>query len=607
MTAMPQHQHNSVGAVARRLARSRRQARELRAHGPWAGGLAPHPGDPTGERAPGTAGFTTVDATIRPLGRARYQRLGWGPGEVHLVRTDLGQVPSGDRAVARRSLLYVAHHTDVHVCDSQSPARMEGGEAYGWVNPGSDGGHRPQETCTTQVLDRLVAATNAVAVSPVSGAPMAWCIQTGDNTDNRTVSEVRWWLDVLAGRPVTPNTGAPGRYEGLQRSAWRTVWHPDRPGWDFRQKHGFPHLPGFLDAAVSTFQPVGLEVPWLAVFGNHDQIFSGTFGAATGLRIDLIEPMLAASSRKPANALGMIRAIVQATVVGPDQQRWERWSRGPGVHGVTPDPDARRCLTLQQYLAELLADGADGEGPGPAGHGFAPSHLVEGASWWSRPEGEHLQVIGLDTCNHTNGDGGAMGPRQTAWLEDELSRHHRRWRDEGGRWVEGDGVDRLVVLASHHNSWTMDNTRDDEFDPGPRTLGHDLLALLERFPNVVLWLNGHSHEHRICAHPRPGGGPGAGLWEVNTSSTIDFAQQGRTIELFDNRDGTVSILVTVLDHAAPPLVPYRSADGWTVERLASVSRELAANDDRWFDPMDLLGLPEDRNVELVVSVPFPLS
>jgi hypothetical protein len=54
-------------------------------------------------------------------------------------------------------------------------------------------------------------------------------------------------------------------------------------------------------------------------------------------------------------------------------------------------------------------------------------------------------------------------------------------------------------------------------------------------------------------------------------------------------------------------VPYRSDRGWTPDRLASLSRELAANDDRWFDPLDLLGLPEDRNVELLVSAPFRLT
>lgn len=609
MAAMPAHEHNSVGAVARRLRRSRTLRTDLRRYGPWAAGLAEHAGDRPGD-GPGSAGWTTVDATIRPLGTDRYRRLGWAPGEPHLVRADLGIEPSEGRAATRRSLLYVAHHTDVHVCDAQAPARVEGGEAYGWVNPGSDSGHRPQETCTTQVLDQLVRATNAVAVSPVSGAPMAWCIQTGDNTDNRTTAEVRWWLDVLGGRPVTPNTGAPGRYEGLQRSGWRTVWHPDRRGWDLRQRAGFPHLPGFLDAAVSTFRPEGLQVPWLAVFGNHDQLFTGTFGPPADrnpIRIDRLEPMLWATSRKPANALGLVRAIVHASLLGPDPQRWERWSRGPGVHTVAADPDARRPLTLQRYLAEILADGADGSGPGPVGHGFGPEHLAGDRSWWTRAEGDRLQVIGLDTCNHTNGDGGGIGPRQRAWLEAELGRHHARHRDEAGRWVEGGGTDRLVVIASHHNTWTMANATDDEFDPGPRTTGAELVALLDRFPNVVLWLNGHSHQHKVAPRRRSAGEPGDGWWEVNTASAIDFGQQGRTVEVFDNGDGTLSLLVTVLDHAAPPLVPYHSPEGWTSARLASVSRELAANDDRWFVPTSLLGAREDRNVELVVRAPFAVG
>ncbi len=148
---MPAHDQNSVGDVVRRLRRSRALRADLRRSGPWADGLADHAGE-----GPGTQGWTTVDATIRPLGTDRYRRLGWAPGEPHLLRTDLGIEPSAD--AVRRSLLYVAHHTDVHVCDTQSPARVEGSEAYGWVNPGSDSGHRPQETCTTQVLDRTGAS-----------------------------------------------------------------------------------------------------------------------------------------------------------------------------------------------------------------------------------------------------------------------------------------------------------------------------------------------------------------------------------------------------------------------------------------------------------------
>ncbi|MEO6988764.1 MAG: TIGR03767 family metallophosphoesterase [Aquihabitans sp.] len=592
---MPQHQANSFGQVIARLQRSRRFSRDIRRAGAHSVGLATSPGP-----VPGTA-TTTLDATIRPVGRSRYRRLGWAPGEPHLVRDDLGVTASPDRAATRRSLLYVAHHTDVHVCDTQAPARMVGGESFGWVNPGADSGHRPQETCTTQVLDALVQATNAVAISPVSGAPMAFCIQTGDNTDNRTTAELAWWLDVLDGGSVTPNTGAEGRYEGVQRSGWRAVWHPDRPGWDRRQAEGFPHLPGFLDGAVAPFDATGLSMPWLTVFGNHDVIFSGSFGPARGLRIDLLEPMLMDTSRNPVSATGLVRAIVHASTLGADPNRWARLSKGPGVIDVTPDPDARRVVPVDEFLSRLLA--TDG-GIGPAGHGFTTDNLADHTTWWSRPEGDHVQVIGLDTCNHTTGDSGRMGPAQTAWLEAELARHHSRWQDREGCWIEGDGTDRLVVLASHHNSWTMGNRHEDEYDPGDPTDGDALVELVGRFPNVVLWLNGHSHEHQIVPHLT---GAGTGWWEVNTASAIDFAQQGRTVELFDNGDDTLSLLITVLDHSAEPMVPYRSDDGWTPGRLASISRELSANDDRWFDPMLLLGQPEDRNVELLVASPFPLS
>lgn len=601
---MPHHQANSLGDIAGRVRRSRAMARALRRSG------ASHPGELDPGQGPVEPGWTTAVATIRPLGRGRYRRLGWAPGEVHLLRTDLRVEPAEDRAATRRSLLYVAHHTDTHVCDAQAPARLEGGEVYGWLNPGSDGGHRPQETCTAQVLDRAVAATNALAVSPLTGARMDYALFTGDNTDNRTAGEVRWWLDVLDGRPVTPNTGAPGRYEGLQRSGWRAVWHPDREGWDRRQQAGYPHLPGFLDAAVAPFEPAGLQVPWLAVFGNHDRLFLGTFGPARGVRVDLVEPMLAASGLKPNSARGMIRAVLEATRYGPDRLRWERSARRrSGVQRVTPDPEARRALAVDEYLAQVLASGredapAEFRGAGPAGHGFTPLDLVEHRTWWSRPVGDHVQLVGLDTCNHTAGDGGGIGPRQLAWLEDELARCHTSWRDRSGREVHGPGPDRLVVLVAHHATWTIDNTREDGFDPGPRTTGDGLVELVDRFPNVVLWLNGHTHEHRIVAHRRSGGR--GGWWEVNTGSGIDFGQQGRTVELLDNGDGTLSIVSTVVDHAAPPMVPYRSGTGWTAEELASMSRELAANDDQWIDPWSLLGRPEDRNVELVVSAPFPV-
>ncbi len=580
---MPAHDESPLKGVPDRLRRSRQMARGARRAGlaPVAPRQASAPSDPPVR--------TTFDATIRPVGTGRYRRLDWAPGEPHVVRDDLGVVARAERVAARRSLLYLAQHTDVHVCDAQAPARLEGGDAFGWVNPGSDGGHRPQETCTTQVLDRLVVATNAVATSPLSGAAMAWCIQTGDNVDNRTTAELRWWIDVLDGRPVTPDTGAEGVYEGVQRSRWKGAWHPDRAGWDRRARAGFPYLPGFLDAAVAPFEPVGLDVPWLAVFGNHDLIFQGTFGAAGRVRLDSLGQMLEGTSCKPVGPQGLTQALGVATALGPDQVRWERSARGPWVQQVTADLAARRPVSTEEYLAALLDSGPAGlGGPGPDGHGYTDDDRMAGRTWWSRAEGDHVQVIGLDTCNHANGDGGGIGPGQMAWLQAELERCR----------------DRVVILASHHSTWTMTNATDDEADPGPRALGPEMIDLVDRNPHVVLWINGHTHEHTVVAHRRAPAAGGGGWWELNTASGIDFGQQGRTIELFDNGDGSLSIVATVLDHAAPPRVAHRRDGRWTPAELASTSRELAANDDQWIDPLRGLGRVEDRNVELLVGSPL---
>ncbi len=305
----------------------------------------------------------------RPSGAragAGYNRLVWAPGEPHLARADLGAAPQAGRVERRRSVVYLAHHTDTHVCDAQNPARLEPGERFAWFDPGADGGHRPQETCTAQVLDQMVRATNAVAVSPLTGASMAACVQTGDNTDNRTTAETTWWLDVLGGRQTRPDTGAVGRYEGIQRSAARWSYQADDPTGTAHGRAGHPALPGFLDGSLAPFQPAGLEVPWLAVMGNHDSVFLGTFGPMPGLRFDRFAELLTGAARKPTSVPGMLTALAHATFVGIDPRRWDRHAGRRGTQAVTADPAARHPLELEEYVQALLDDGDRRRGPGSA-------------------------------------------------------------------------------------------------------------------------------------------------------------------------------------------------------------------------------------------------
>ena len=123
-------------------------------------------------------------------------------------------------------------------------------------------------------------------------------------------------------------------------------------------------------------------------------------------------------------------------------------------------------------------------------------------------------------------------------------------------------------------------------------------ALLHGFPNVVLWVNGHSHVNRVTPHP----GPDGGFWEVLTAAHVDWPQQSRIVELVDNRDGTLSIFGTLVEHAAPAR-PSGIGPGRVLD-LASWSRELSFNDPQ--AKLGALGGEQDRNVELVLPAPFAL-
>jgi hypothetical protein len=84
----------------------------------------------------------------------------------------------------------------------------------------------------------------------------------------------------------------------------------------------------------------------------------------------------------------------------------------------------------------------------------------------------------------------------------------------------------------------------------------------------------------------------------------------------DNRDGTLSIFGTVLDHAGAPDPGTAATPGRSVPLLASISRELSFNDpdaDEQPDPGteesdgSRRGRRSDRNVELLLRNPYPTA
>ena len=155
---------------------------------------------------------------------------------------------------------------------------------------------------------------------------------------------------------------------------------------------------------------------------------------------------------------------------------------------------------------------------------------------------------------------------------------------------------------SHHNSLTLNNGAQPAFGATqPLIHADEFIAMLHEYPNMVAWINGHTHNNTIQAHPTPD--RDGGFWEITTASCIDFPQQQQMIEIVDNRDGTMSLFTTVVDHASPA---EWTTDDFSQVGLASLSRELASND---FTEKPLMrrGAPDDRNTELLLPAPFDLS
>jgi metallophosphoesterase (TIGR03767 family) len=506
--------------------------------------------------------------------RAAYRALTELEGEPHQVRHDLVGDTTRKEVTPERAIIAIGHITDLHVTDVQSPARFE------FVNRHADDPRfrelitmqRPHEALNVHAIEAMVKALNAIEAAPVTGLPLQLVAMTGDSIDNTQRNELANFLALLDGGMVRPDSGAPG-YEGVQLVDWPDdiFWKPDGgPDSDtFRRELGFPAAPGLLDRAMEPFQATGLRRRWLGCYGNHEEVCQG---------VGITTPALAramAGSRKP---------VELPPDIDPDHavemfvQQPEFFMTGRFLD-VTADTD-RRPITRQEFVDMHLRSGP---------HGFSEQNRAGGTAYYVH-DTRAIRFITLDTVCPGGGADGSIDAPQLHWIERRLEEAHSSFRSRDGSIVRTRHDDRLVVVLSHHGFETLANPH------GPP--GRDqLMELLLRFQNVVLWLNGHIHANRIAPRAAPLGGHG--LWEVTTSSLVDWPCQGRLVELFDAGEDMLAIACTMLDHDGA----LRVGDG-ALDDLAGLHRELAGNVPRnGFDSWRA-GRREDRNVILLVQKPF---
>ncbi len=441
-----------------------------------------------------------------------------GAGEPLVDRIELG-APAAPGALLAR----LAHLTDAHVLDASSPARVTFLDRLGVPFQST---FRPQETLTVQVLAGALAAVRALAPD--------LAIQGGDLIDNAQSNELEHGLSALRGRRVVPGSGA-RRYLGVQ-SALNTDPFYYRPDVDA------PRHPGLLAEAVRPVSGRGAGVSILPVLGNHDALVSGAALPTPGTRALALggralwspPPGVSLPSRTRLGAIaspdappdpGLIDSLLTQALAGPTVT-------------VPADP-ARRELSFAEVVDRLGRAAPPGVGAG--------SRLNYGFD-----AGPRVRLIVLDLVRRGGGSEGLVTGDQLAFAQAELARAASRW----------------IIVICHQPL---------EGSAG----GMALLAVLDRSPNVIAVLSGHTHRNRIRSRPTAAGG----YWLISTGSLIDYPQQVRAVRVLATADGGVAIQTWMLDHVYPG-------------RLGTTARQLSYLDAQGGRPGGYAGTRRDRNVTL---------
>jgi uncharacterized repeat protein (TIGR01451 family) len=424
-------------------------------------------------------------------------------------------------------------------------------------------------------------------------------------------------------------------------------YDPDQPTGDWA---AWPEYDGLLDRAeMLSLTPAGLNVPSYWVNGNHDVLVQGNEDA---------------NQEFENIAMGCFKALgttaVPGSFPGPDALDPNVLFSPTAVGMLVPPDPLRRFVSKQQIKAVIGANNVDNR------HGFgfvnpAQNQASNGsASYyaWNPPQTPGVRFIAIDT----NSEGGIVGEGpQSGSSDGNLDHPQFLWlRDELNK-AENQG--KLIVIFGHHPVRSMNSVVPDEAtgectgvqhnhgdtpehdtnpgcDPDPRnseplhfgnpeqtaefgSTARSFTELLATHPNVIAYVAGHTHEHQLlrCGTPRTSntsdtnpqnarfckdsqGNPTHLWWEINTSAVADWPHQHRLVDVMDNRDGTLSIFGTVLDHASPATAPPPgNASGFIARQLASIGRTFGFNDPQGGPPSGEGDPLLDQNVEMVLDDP----
>lgn len=483
-----------------------------------------------------------------------YDSLGYGHWEYLdqplpvVTRTDI-MAPSYNTSsgVKKTRLMNFFAMTDVHLTDKEAPNQLmylqKGNPQYSGQNTSIYSGILPY---TPHVFDAAIQTANALHKED----PFDFFISLGDVCNTSMYNELRWYIDIIDGKVITPSSGA--------------------------------HLGADTVDYQKPFKAAGLDksIPFYQTLGNHDHFMIGSFpiyesgfedtytsDTVWSVPNELLTPNI---PKWPAlfdknNITDTTKALFYQGVIDGSSHEGAIIHSGPiGDFATAPkvvaDPD-RRPLRRTEWIQEFFTTTTS-----PAGHGF--NLVSSNPNFHLVPESDRagfacysfvpkanvpLKVIVLDDTQRED-DGsidihghGFLDAARWAWLQAELD--------------DGQAANQLMIIAAHipiavsnigtELEWWQGSDADLSATMSNAVDLTGLVAKLQNTTNLLMWISGHRHLNHVKAFvsPDPINAPEKGFWQVETSSLHDFPQQFRTFEIFINSDYTVSIEAVNVDPA----------------------------------------------------------
>ena len=289
-----------------------------------------------------------------------------------------------------------------------------------------------------------------------------------------------------------------GTYQGIQ-DGWpsppklaRNVWHPEPDeesdkSESWKNQYGYPSIAGFLTAAIEPVNAEGSAWPWYAGFGNHDEA-GQTMGDGASSEDQLAAALRTGDQLPLALPPGMNRSQFFEAAEGDTDFRQELLASMPSR--TVTGTKMRRLFSESDFFEAVSRS-----------DGNLNAASTENASYFSFELSEHVLGIMLNTANPEGGSRAVIDSDQAGWLEDQLLNASGTFYDEEGNVVTSESTNRLVVIFSHHTSQSFgDRMYESDSDVASLTRD-DRLEFMARYPNVVLWMNGHRHRHKVVPHP----------------------------------------------------------------------------------------------------------